>query len=112
MPYQYTLELSGFYQTASLLGMALHKGYGNFNLGLQKQLTQGKGTLRFSIEDLLWTMYLDLNYPPEKGFTRRLAYKTEPRILRLTYSANFGNKNLKGTKRSIASEEERKRVGN
>lgn len=114
LPYQFTLELSGFYQTPSLLGMALRKGYGTFNMGLQKQLPNEKGTLRLSIEDLFWTLpLLEVEYhQPDKDFTRHVHYKNEPRILRLTYSRNFGNKNLKATKRSTASEEERKRVGN
>jgi outer membrane receptor protein involved in Fe transport len=114
LPYQLTFELSGFYQTPSLLGMALRKAYGVLNLGLQKQLPKGKGILRLSLEDLFWTLpLLELEYhQPNKGFTKHVHYRNEPRILRLTYSANFGNKNVKANKRSTASEEERKRVSN
>lgn len=114
LPHAFSFELSGFYQTASLLGLAVRKGYGSFNMGLQKKLSQEKGTFRLSVEDLFWTLpLLELAYnQPTKGFSRHLHLRNEPRVLRLTYSANFGNKHLKGVKRNTASEEERKRVSN
>lgn len=114
MPHQLTLELSGFYQTPSLWGMAIRNAYGTFNMGLQKQFTQDKGILRLSVEDLFWTLpHQKFEYnQPEKGFTRRIFLRSEPRVIRLTFSRNFGNKNLKTNSRSTASEEERKRVGN
>jgi hypothetical protein len=114
LPKRFTAKLSGFYQSASLLGLAVRNEYGTFNMGLQKQLPNENDIIRFSIEDIFWTLpHQRFEYhQPEKGFIRHLYLRSEPRILRLTYSANFGKKNLKSNKRSTASDEERNRIGN
>ena len=48
-------ELGGFYQTASLEGVFKIQPIGVMNLGVSKQVMKGKGTIRFSARDILYS---------------------------------------------------------
>ncbi|KAA5548255.1 outer membrane beta-barrel protein [Adhaeribacter rhizoryzae] len=114
LPDNYFIELSGFYKSRALHGIwELHPS-GSLNIGIQKKLNQEKGTLAFNITDVFWTSQFKVsaNYPAS-NLDALLLFKYEPRVVRLTYSRNFGNKNVKAIKQRVTgSEEERKRVGN
>ncbi|MGV3585830.1 MAG: outer membrane beta-barrel protein [Adhaeribacter sp.] len=110
----YFIELSGFYKSRALSGIwELHPS-GALNIGIQKKLNHEKGTLAFNISDVFWTSQFKVsaNYPAS-NLDALLLFKYEPRVVRLTYSRNFGNKNVKAIKQRVTgSEEERKRAGN
>ena len=79
----------------------------------QKKLKKDKGILRFSINDIFWNNIRILEYNiPSLNIKQRYTLRfTEPRVVRLTYSRNFGNKNVKAANQRVNSEEEKKRVG-
>jgi hypothetical protein len=113
LPAAFTLELTGFYQSRSPMGIAYMRAMGTFNAGLQKKLKGDAGTLRLTVDDLFWTMRFHMinNQPALQLDHRFRGLFSEPRVVRLTYSRNFGNKQLKGeSRRNTGSEEERKRV--
>ena len=107
----YTFELSGMYWTPSRFGIAVFKSYGNVSAGIQKKMN--RGTLSINITDIFWTniwrietVNAALNQN-QKG-TFKLA---EPRVIRISYSLNFGNNAVKSSRqRSTASETEQRRV--
>ena len=112
LPHQFTAELSGFYQSRSLFGVAVRRPFGALNVGLQKQLPNNRGTLRLAGEDILWTnlMQLDIENRAE-GYTAFYDGRSHNRLVRLTYSRTFGNqKVVVNSKRATGSDDERKRV--
>jgi hypothetical protein len=114
LPYSFNLELSGFYQTRALFGIFGQTSMGSVNMGIQKKLNKERGTINLSISDIFWTnrFRIKLAYP-SVNLDQVFYYTPEPRVVKLTYSCNFGNKNIKeANKRKTGSEEERNRVGN
>ena len=47
--------MSGFYRTAGIDGVFRIGGFGMMNVGVSKQVLKGKGSLRFSVRDLLYS---------------------------------------------------------
>jgi hypothetical protein len=115
LPADFTLELTGFYQSRYLMGIAIMKSSGTFDAGLQKKLKNDRGTFRLTIDDIFWTQrfYMVNNQPTLNLNHVFLGRFYEPRTVRLSYSRNLGSKNLKAiNRRSTGSDEERNRVGN
>lgn len=110
LPKDFAVELSGFYQTASLFGTAKLAGHGMFNAGIQKKI--GKGKLRFGVDDVFNTfIYETAVKVPDENFISNADYKFTQRTYKLTYTRSFGNDKLKErSSRSMGSEEERARV--
>lgn len=112
LPKNFSAELIGFYQTKLLAGNAVSLPMGALNLGIQKQLKGNGGTLRFGVDDLFNSLKLRLQSSlPQDNLESSLTLDFSQRTFKLSYSRNFGNNQLKGTRqRSTGSEEERKRV--
>jgi hypothetical protein len=51
----WSAELGGFYQSAAFEGVFKIKGIGVMNMGVSKQVMKGKGTIRFSARDILYS---------------------------------------------------------
>jgi Outer membrane protein beta-barrel family/Carboxypeptidase regulatory-like domain len=110
LPHGFTLEVSGYYQTAGVNGLVSFRGFGALNLGLQKTLLNERATVRLSLNDALFSArqrgtvrYQDLD-------VSFLSYG-ESRQLRATFSYKLGNAQMKAArKRATGMEEERGRV--
>jgi hypothetical protein len=112
LPKNFSIEISGMYQSKSLSGISYFLPFGSLNAGIQKNLGE-KGTIRLSMDDILSTN----NWRIE---TKSLAHRLDVRFnydwnnqfLRLTYTRNLGNTKLRQMKLKSGSEEERKRINN
>ncbi len=110
---RFTAEVSGFYQSRSIWGIYESKPMGRMDLGLQMKFKNENSRLNLSFTDVFKTniMRNTANVPELNIYTYwRLDF--EPRVLRLTFTHNFGNDEIKARKRKTASDEEQKRVGN
>lgn len=107
-----TAEVSGFYQSPSLFGIYKSKGMSSFDIGFQKKSKNEKNTFSLSLSDVLNTgIYTFSANVPELNIHTSGTLNFEPRVLRFTYSHNFGSKKVKAErKRETGSEEERRRV--
>jgi len=111
-PKEYSVELSGFYQSQSLNGKMVIKAFGSLDLGIKKDLGGRKGTFVLNGNNLLKTMVFRLSSDlPEYNLYSIGNMRFFGRTVKLTYSRNFGNDKLKGKRiRALGSEEERGRV--
>jgi outer membrane receptor protein involved in Fe transport len=112
LPENFSLELSGFYQSPGLYGITRMKSFGSLNAGLQKKLKEERGMFNLSVNDVFWTNRIGIiTDQPAVNLNQSFGILFEPRVVRLTYSRNFGNKTLKAiNRRKTGSEEERRRV--
>ncbi|MVM33463.1 TonB-dependent receptor [Spirosoma sp. HMF4905] len=111
LPYGLTAELSGFYNSPSVYGMMHFRGMGQLSVGLQKSLWDKAATLRLNVSDILHTMRSGgtLNFA-----STNLSFisQWESRVARLTFTYNFGNRNLKTARqRRSGVEDEQNRIG-
>lgn len=112
LPRKFTAEITYFYNTPTLFGITHSLAKSELTVGIQKQLPKDKGILRLNISDVFWTNIgrWDTNIP-SINVLQSIVFTNEPRVVRFTYSRNFGNKNVKATKkRATGSEEERQRL--
>jgi hypothetical protein len=112
LPKKYTIELVGNYNSPTINGYFLWLSNGFVNLGIKKDFEKA-GVLRLSCNDIFettqlrWKSFEGSNI----GFSGR--YKFEKRVFMATYTYNFGNTKVKGTrKRAVGSQAEQRRVSN
>lgn len=110
LPKDFSLEVSGLYQSKSLSGIAQFLPYGSLNAGIQKNLGV-YGLLRLSMDDILNTNNWRIKTnSPENHLNAYFNYNWHNRFIRLGYTRNFGNNKLKSVKLKSGSEEEQRRV--
>lgn len=111
LPQGITAELSGFYNSPSVNGMSKQLRRGQVSVGAQKSLCDKKATLRVNLNDVFYTMRFGASNTfanTDNLFIGRF----ESRVLRVSFTYNFGNKNIKSARqRRVGSEEEQRRVG-
>ncbi|GAA4389365.1 TonB-dependent receptor domain-containing protein [Hymenobacter koreensis] len=110
LPHQWKLEASGFYQTAGLDGILRYRAFGNLNVGGQKNMLDGRATLRLTVNDVLFTNQQRGRVDFQQNDVRFVSYR-ESRQARISFSYKLGNQKLKAArKRATSLEEERGRV--
>jgi hypothetical protein len=112
LPKKYTIELVGYYNSPTINGYFLWLSRGFVNLGIKKDFEKA-GVLRLSCNDIFETTQLRWNSfdGSNIGFSGR--YKFDKRVFMATYTYNFGNNKVKGTrKRNVGSQAEQRRVSN
>ncbi|UFH52835.1 TonB-dependent receptor domain-containing protein [Spirosoma sp. KNUC1025] len=111
LPHGLTVEVSGFYNSPSVYGMMQFRGLGQLSVGIQKNFWDKAATVRLNVSDLLHTMRPG-GYSNFATTNIRFTNRFESRVARLTFTYNFGNRNLKTTRqRRSAVEEEQGRIG-
>ncbi|MEO6287145.1 MAG: outer membrane beta-barrel protein [Dyadobacter sp.] len=103
-------EISGWYNSRAFYGLYAAKPMGMLNAGLQKNILNKKGTIRFNVNDIFWTnrfrgkaIYKDIDFNVKSQWPSRQ--------FRLTFTYNFGNQNVKGARqRNTGSDDLQKRA--
>jgi hypothetical protein len=110
LPYDFNLEASGFYQSATQQGLVRMDPLWSVDLGLQRALPAGYGTVTLSVNNVFDSADLSfedgtLDDPPSIASFFDLSDRT----VQLTYALRFGDGKV-GRERSTASADERGRV--
>ena len=107
----YTAELSGFYQTRSLVGNVKFEPLGILNFGIQKKFENGS-RLAFNVSDIFNSLErIGITDIPEENIYIERLFDFSQRTFKLTWSASFGNKGVKKERdRKTGAEEEKDRV--
>jgi hypothetical protein len=107
----WTAELSGFYTAPSIWqGTFASKAMGGVDMGFQKTMLKGKGTLKATFTDVFRTM----RWKGESNFAGQqiiASGRWESQQFRMNFSYRFGNSQVKAARqRKAALEEEAKRT--
>lgn len=94
LPADFTVELSGFYQSASLAGISRMGGFQSVNLGVQKKF-ENDSKLKLAFNNIFGFNFNYYTASNDKTFTNLSTFRFERRIFNLSYSYNFGNQKLK-----------------
>ncbi len=107
----WSAELSGFYRTPGVEGVFKIYGFGMMNLGIGKQIMKNKGSLRFSVRDVLYTQRI-------KGESRfsnidaQFQQVRDSRVATISFTYRFSKGKVNGQKRRTGgASEEQNRVG-
>jgi outer membrane receptor protein involved in Fe transport len=111
LPKDWSVELSGWYQSKTVYGMAWFDARGAVDVGIQKQLLNKKLTVKATASDIFDTWsnnyrfnYNNVNVRGKQGF--------DSRRFRLNLTWRFGNEKLRPVRqRSSGAEEEAGRAG-
>lgn len=110
LPGDIKMEVSGYYNSKSVYSVWVGAPQYSVSAGIQKDLWNKKGNLKLNINDIFNTeQYLGrLRY---ENIDMRLHNTWESRSIGLTFTYNFGNKNLKvNNHRNSGIEEEQNRI--
>lgn len=106
----FSAELSGFYSSPTIWGGTFEtKAMGGLDVGVQKQIFNNKGTIKFSYTDLLRTM----RWAGKSNFANFMDAngRWESQQLRMNFTYRFGNNQVKAARqRKSGNEDESKRI--
>ncbi len=110
LPAKWSIELSGFYNSAGFWGITRMRSMNKVSVAIQKKFKNS--SLQFLADDLFNGRTLRFrDEDPSIPFIAISNLRIWSRVFKITYAATFGNKLLKQKRdRTTASEEERKRV--
>ncbi len=111
LPYKFSVQLSGWYNSAAFWGTLRSNAQGAMDLGIKKQILDDKGELRLRFGDILHTA----GWSGENVFTPGLKMLAsgnwESRTVTLNFSYRFGSAEIKGARqRKTGLEDEKNRV--
>jgi hypothetical protein len=112
LPRDYSVEVSGQYQSKQLSGYFESNANYRVNIGIQKKLFEKKGSVKLSLKDVFDSShnYTKANYD-DIDMTSKWHGST--RKLSLSFTYNFGKKNFKNrANRTTSSSEEQERSNN
>ncbi len=112
LPHNFSMELSGFYDSKSLYGAAVISSRGVLNFGVQKKFSDKKSKLRVSVDNIFnGGVFRALTDIPSENVYSTAEYRFMFRTVKATFTYNFGSNTLKDKRnRTTASEEEQGRI--
>jgi hypothetical protein len=113
----YTIELSGYYNSSSYAGNFRSNGNASFNLGFKKELNNNNGSFQLSISDVFRaaSYYSQLGLLTTDTFDSnvKVNYQAESHsfpIVKLSYSRSLGSNSKKITQKNNGTKEEQDRL--
>lgn len=107
----WSLELNANYNSGGRSGYMIFRPQWGLAAGVQKNVMQGKGTVRFNVTDIFWTNLPKATITYNNYIEHWHAYR-ETRVATLSFTYRFGNNKVAAARRrTTASEEERRRAG-
>lgn len=107
-----TAEVGGWFRTGAVEGVFVTTPMGGLNLGFSQQVIKGKGTIRLSVNDLLWTQKFKAI---SKYGTVDVAIneRGESRVVNIGFSYRFSKGKMNGApkRRASSASDEQSRVG-
>jgi iron complex outermembrane recepter protein len=80
--------------------------------GVQKNIMEGKGTLRFNVTDIFWTNLPKAKVEYKGSYVEYFHAYRESRVANISFTYRFGNNKVQqARRRTTASEEESRRAG-
>ncbi|WP_207515889.1 outer membrane beta-barrel family protein, partial [Longitalea luteola] len=112
LPKDFSLSLSGFYNSGGLFGIYRFSPVGSLDAGIQKKFASKKTSLRLNFSNMLNTMIYkpEINKPGKNLIATAELTFTRPAV-KFTITRTFGNDQVKGKRnRSAGNEEEKDRL--
>jgi hypothetical protein len=103
----WSAELSGFYTTPLVEGVFKIQDFGALNAGIGKQVMKGKGNIRVSARDILYTQKIN-GTSKFSNIDAAFQQQRESRVVNVNFTYRFGKGKVNGQKRKTggASEEQ------
>lgn len=111
LPKNFSIEVSGTYQTKTLSGLSEFLPTGSLNAGVQKNLGT-KGIITLSMDDILNTNYWRIRTVSTGNLNSYFNYHWHNRFIRISYTRSLGNNKLRSVRVKSGSEEEQGRIAN
>jgi hypothetical protein len=114
LPHNFSAEITGQYQSEQLFGIYRQAPTGTLDVAIRKKLPAKWGLLTLNATNILNTEITEWRVDlPEQNLVNTITLRNTPPTLKLTYSRNFGNNDLKEKReRSTGAEDESGRVHN
>ncbi len=112
LPEGFILELTGNYNSPAIWGVINWNATGDIHLGVQKDLGNTWGKLRFNASNLLQTgNWYGTTRQPDNNLMVDLSFQFTERVFMLTWSNTFGSDKVKAARsRQTGATEERQRL--
>jgi len=112
LPKDFSMEISGFFNSPTIAGIRKVKAFGAANVGVRKEFRNNGGKLNLSFTDIFrsnkWVWETNL---PEQHLSEIFNGDFDIKGIKLSYTNNFGSQKVKGArKRETGSAEEQKRL--
>lgn len=108
----WSAELNANYYTGGRSGYMVSKSQWGLAVGAQKNILEGKGTIRFNMTDIFWTNRPRATVTYEGSYIENWHAYRESRVANISFTYRFGNNKVQAARRrTTASEEERQRAG-
>jgi outer membrane receptor protein involved in Fe transport len=111
LPKEFTLELTGFYQSPTIFGYMNFLSMWFVNLGLQKDFNNN-GTFRISVNDIFQSRKIRFETVNNPEVISKAVLQFDKTVFTISYTQKLGNDKLKTRKHSGGSAEEQQRVTN
>jgi len=105
-----TAEVTGNYQSRSYYGPLDIKGNWSLAVGVQKQILDKKGSLKFNVSDVFYSSKVNA-YTALTGYTEQFYQSRDSRVGTVSFSYRFGRSQVASSKRVGAADEEKRRAG-
>lgn len=112
LPRQFSLEVTGNFNSPTYWGIAYWRATGSLNIGIEKDFGEKWGKVRLNANDLfLSSNWFGITGQPEIGLLTEQSFQWAERVFMLSWSNTFGNKKLKAARqRQTGAAEEWRRL--